>query len=225
MSGTSHTQGRVPFSSSEHFAGEEPVDTRLAQDLLIGGGRAQADAFGQCLVNWMAPRAAVTAAAESYQPTRRRDDAVLVDFWYGLMSRHVGPVRVRADGSSYRLYMELVGASSGGHNVDFGVSIRWSGVPHVTVSFGPLEGVVNKTYSGISSTTPVLATPDAGGNWLDVSRTAVFRSITTLSTRLDIGGTPAPAQLPELEVRVFGRTSNPSSEPHLYGFHLSEFVG
>ena len=225
MSGTSHTDGRIRFSSSEHFDGEEPFDTRLAQDALIGGGNAQADQCAQHLINWMAPVGSLISISEPYMLPRRLFDTVRTDVWYALMCSHVGPIRVQSNAESYRFRLYVQGASTSGDSVDFACSVTTRGVPHVRVYGGPLAAFARKEYTGITATTPAQLTPATGDEFFELTRSQVWGSLDTFNTRVDIAGTRTALTMPWLEVKIFGRTSNASSEPALYGVHLSEFVG
>lgn len=146
---------------------------------------------------------------------------------------------VRAAGDAYRLRVRLAGCSSLGDRVDFCMIVAPFGAP--TVGYGDISDVFGgpipedpdrallgwprKLWTGVTSTTPAVLTPDDGSSIITIPRDVVDRSLVMRTSVRDLGGEPVGVVFPMLQISMFGQTFHAASRPQIHAAYAAEFVG
>jgi hypothetical protein len=219
-------QGTILFDAGD-FDTDEPLDTVLVRDALFGSALHKADMHGQTRASWVAIKESLVAQSETHLhpvvlgtivvATSSTDTA-----WYELPCRATYTPKIRADGGGYQLRVWLAGRSSAGEQVDFAVVAVPRGAAATPDSSYP-----SVRFTNVTSTTIAALEPD-GDPWMNLPSTFVGSASEMERawwTKTDIGGSGTTVEVPLIEVRVFGQTWDESSQPQVFGFHLSEFVG
>jgi hypothetical protein len=223
---TSPHQGTILYDNSD-FNTDEPVDTALVRDALVGSLLHKADEVAQVRACWVALANGLISSYDEFlviQDVHGSLQVASADVpqWYGFPVRVRFAPKIKADGTGYRLRCRLRGASSGGHRVDFAIAVAPKRAPEFWGEqwFGPVKYYTNKT-----NTSAAWLSADDGTNYLDISADVVAAGIETWSTFEDIGGDPCSVQVCTLEAIIVAQTFNAGSEPRLHGYLIAEYIG
>jgi len=217
------------------FDDEDPMSTALLRDAVFGSALHKADEMAQVRACWVGTDDSLSSVDQTWLEPR---DGISMEVatgasngarWYEYTLRAVLIPKIKADGTPYPIRVELAGASSGGHQVDFGIVA----VPRLATvgryAWGDVDPIYPfKTYTNITSGTPAWLTPDGGSYVLDLPRTLIDEALALESafwTKTDIGGENVTIQAPMIEIYPLAQTFNAGSTPELWGFSVAEYIG
>lgn len=213
---------------------DQPIDTVLVRDAVIGSALHRADVAGQARAAWAAVDPALTNDApyidlRDAHPTSGgvlQVATVTYARWYAFPLRARFLPKVRTFGDGYRLRIRVGGASSDGDRVDFAIVLA----PHAAHAdlYEGTGGTVIAAASNITSTTAAWLTFDSGDDFVDVTEETIARALDLAGvelTQTDVGGDDTSLRVPPVEVIVVGQRWDLGSVPHLYGVATAETYG
>lgn len=221
---TSTLQGRVRTSTTESSGDDQPLDTVVVKDAIVGSLLHMADSHvAQVRVAWIAPNTTVSGAQGYIVPPAYGTDTPVFLSAFGPF-----PIPVRASGKSYRLRVRVAGSSSGGAACKFYVCMVPAGSPVGRTDATELTDAHLTTVTTVSSSAAWLAgtsNRNAYNNVIEADPARVELARRVFNT-IKPGGATISGERTEFQIYVFGSTANAgTSAPRLHGLVAQEYVG
>jgi len=206
--------GTVELYAVADFADNHPVGARAWRDGPINNALHYADQRAQVLVNWQEVTSGTEGQTNAAPPGGQSTSS------WSEIDRAPFSASLKTDGTPYRLRIQLAGYSQGGAAVDFRLIVS---------DFDSIDDYVfspptyAETYTGITSTSTAILTPDSGLNYIDVGIQAADPALRIHSTLDDLAGTYQTVSVCELWVSVWSRYTVSTDKAILTGLHVSEY--
>ena len=217
------------------FSAQRPLSAFDTRNVVLNNLCHYADSYGQTLVNWSATAAALTGGYGYLYPGSPAD---LTGYLPSLIGMWKVPLRIRADGSSYKVRIRIGGASdTAGESVRFfaALALPGYGIGRVLYDGTVLAGMPALHGDAIfgtvatTSTTPAWLTGVSQGNngW----STMIQLPADLVSSHLRMHGTFDETSAPESVLYtdtilvVFSLATHDGIGGRLYAVHACEWVG
>ena len=207
--------GTIEIYDVADFADNHPVGARAWRDGPVNSVLHCADQRAVVHCNWVSLTTPVEGQDNGIGAVGTSSSS-----WQPILIHHAPNVSLKTDGSPYRLRFRVVGASKGGASVSF---------RFVVSDFASMERFAfdppayAETFTGITSTTPAILTPDSGLNYIDVGREVADASLREYATLADLGGLSRTVQTCELWISLWSKWNSTTDEGICSGLYVAEF--
>lgn len=222
---TSVSTSILQISAGLYGTGDDPVDSLLMRRGVANNLMHACDSMAQVRVNaW--PTKVFGGNLDAYWTI---DGPDFTAQWYPLGGMPFGPwpLTLRADGTPYRLIVQLAGATAAAGTVTFRVVIA----PDYVSAVEGLTEDTDRVWEGSTTSTSaadvsgVSQGANSGLDYLDVSRTLAASWIRSHIAYDAVGGSsPVNVQQCLVSAWVFAKTTHTSAVPRLYGLRVAEYL-
>lgn len=214
---TSQLGGFIRGVVGNHLLGDDPADTAVSR-VVVNNLNHLADSCGQCLVNFVSPTTAYALPSPSTSVYTR----------FANLPHFLVPVRMRHDGSTMRLVVNLRASISAAGTASFRIFARFPSTTYTPGTVTPPDPSLGYTTAADESTTSTTGA-DLGPKILYGNSPLVQSVIDggflemTDGERADGEWASAPVLMALIE--VWAKTSIVTSVPRLHSLSVREYIG
>lgn len=211
---TSELGGFIRGILGNHLLAEDPADTGASRNAIVNNLNHLTDSCGQCLVNFVSPTTAYALPAPSTSAFTR----------FTNLPPFLVPVRVRTDGSTMRLVVNLRASISAAGTATFRVFARFP----TTYRGGPPDpslGYVAVAEDSTTSTTAADLGPKIIYGTQGLVRSVIDDGFLEETDGVRADGERATAPVLMAQIEIWAKTSLITSVPRIHSFSVREYIG